>query len=88
MTELAAQLQIAYEELEPQFKALRASMSALKTAVRLASEEKPDALPMQKALVKLQAAARDGHRRWQSACLPLRSTWLPVKVSGSMAKKR
>ncbi|MBK7177275.1 MAG: hypothetical protein IPH82_08820 [Chloroflexi bacterium] len=59
MTELAAQLQIAYEELEPQFKALRASMSALKTAVRLASEEKPDALPMQKALLKLQAAAAD-----------------------------
>ena len=59
MTELAAQLQMAYEELEPQFKALRASMSALKTAGRLASEEKPDALPMQKALVKLQAAAAD-----------------------------
>jgi hypothetical protein len=31
----------------------------LKTAVRLASEEKPDALPMHKALVKLEAASAD-----------------------------
>ena len=59
MTELVAKLQLAQEELDPQFKALRASISALNTAVRLASEEKPDALPMQKALVKLQTAAED-----------------------------
>ncbi|MDJ0752205.1 MAG: hypothetical protein QNJ45_01720 [Ardenticatenaceae bacterium] len=59
MTELVTKLQLAQEELNPQFKALQASISALKTAVRLAGEEKPDALPMQKALVKLQVAAAE-----------------------------
>jgi hypothetical protein len=57
MEELAARLQTAQDELDPQFKALRTAMSALRTAARLAGEEKADALPMQKALVKLQAAA-------------------------------
>ncbi|HFQ93377.1 MAG TPA: hypothetical protein ENK32_05175 [Anaerolineae bacterium] len=59
MEELLSQLQAAQAELEPQFKALRGAMGALKTAVRLASEEKADALPMQKALVKLETAAAE-----------------------------
>jgi hypothetical protein len=59
MDQLLTQLQAAQEELEPQFKALRNTMNALRTAVRLASEEKADALPMQKALLKLEAAAAE-----------------------------
>lgn len=57
MEALLAQLQTAQAELDPQFKALRSATSALKTAVRLASAEKPDALPMNKALIKLETAA-------------------------------
>lgn len=57
MEELLAGLHLAQAELDPQFKALRASIGALRAAVRLASEEQADALPMQKVLVKLQAAA-------------------------------
>ena len=56
---LLAQLQVAQDELDPQFKALRSVMGAMKTAVRLAGEEKADALPMQKALLKLETAAAD-----------------------------
>ena len=59
MEDLLAQLLAAQDELDPQFKALRGAMGSLKTAVRLASEEKPDALPMHKALLKLEAAAAD-----------------------------
>ncbi len=59
MEEVLAQLLTTQAELEPQFKAYRMTMSALKTAVRLASEEKADALPMQKALLKLETAAAD-----------------------------
>lgn len=59
MEELLTQLQVAQAELEPQFKALRGAMGALKTAVRLASAEKADALPMQKALIKLETAAAE-----------------------------
>ncbi len=58
MEDVLAKLQMAQADLEPQFKALRTIMSALKTAVPLASAT-PDALPMQKALVKLEAAAAD-----------------------------
>ena len=57
MEEILAQLLTAQDELEPQFKAYRLTMGALKTAVQLANEEKTDALPMQKALVKLETAA-------------------------------
>ena len=59
MENVLAQLEAAQAELDPQFKALRTTMSALKTAVRLTNEEKADALPMQKALVKLETAAAD-----------------------------
>lgn len=55
--ELLTNLQSSQQELEPQFKALRAATAALKTAIRLAGEEKADALPMQKALAKLQEAS-------------------------------
>lgn len=57
MEEVLTQLQEAEQELDPQFKALRQTMSALKTAVRLTANGKADALPMQKALVKLETAA-------------------------------
>ena len=56
--ELLAQLQAAQQELDPQFKALRDATGALKQAVRLAGEEKLDALAMQKALTKLQQASQ------------------------------
>lgn len=59
MEVILAQLLTAQGALEPQFKAYRLAMSALKTAVQLASEEKADALPMQKALAKLETAAAD-----------------------------
>ncbi|MDQ4074697.1 MAG: hypothetical protein M3220_00470 [Chloroflexota bacterium] len=55
--QLLEELQDAQQELEPRFKALRSATGALKQAIKLASEEKADALPMQKALVKLQQAA-------------------------------
>ncbi len=54
--DLRQQLQQAQQELDPQFKALRAATGALKGAMRLADQEKADALPMQKALVKLEQA--------------------------------
>jgi hypothetical protein len=50
-------VQLAQAELGPQFKALQQAMGALRTAVGLAGEEKVDALPMQRALVKLEIAA-------------------------------
>lgn len=51
-------LEAAQSELQPQFMALRAVTAALKTAVSLAVAEKADALPMHKALLKLEAAAQ------------------------------
>jgi hypothetical protein len=57
MEEVLLPLQTAQAELEPQFKALRAAVGALQTAARLASAEKADALPMQKALARLETAA-------------------------------
>ncbi|MEZ4682812.1 MAG: hypothetical protein R2932_52255 [Caldilineaceae bacterium] len=54
--ELLPTLQATQQELDPQFKALRAATAALKQAQRLAGEEPLDALAMQKALVKLQQA--------------------------------
>jgi hypothetical protein len=59
MEALLAQLQDAQQELDPQFKALRGVMGALRTAVRLASDEKADALPMHKALTKLELTAAE-----------------------------
>ncbi|MCB0047218.1 MAG: hypothetical protein KDD92_17465 [Caldilineaceae bacterium] len=54
--ELRQQIQAAQTDMEPRFKALRSATSALKGAQRLADQEKADALPMQKALVKLEQA--------------------------------
>lgn len=59
MEEVLAKLEEAQAELEPQFKALRGVMGALKTAVRLAAADKADALPMHKALLKLETTAVD-----------------------------
>lgn len=56
VTELQEKIRTAQAELDPQFKALRGATSALKQALRLAGEEKLDALAMQKALVKLEQA--------------------------------
>lgn len=53
---LLQQIQQSQQDLEPRFKALRTATSALKGAARLAGQEKADALPMQKALVKLTQA--------------------------------
>ncbi|NJN82319.1 MAG: hypothetical protein HC802_08630 [Caldilineaceae bacterium] len=47
----------AQDELTPKFKALQAATGALKQAARLASDEKSDALAMQKAQTKLEQAA-------------------------------
>ena len=57
MADVLLMLTAARTELEPQFKALRGVMAALNTAVALASAAKVDALPMQKALTKLEMAA-------------------------------
>lgn len=57
MEETLAQLEAARVDLDPQFKALRSVMSALNKAIRLASADKADALPMYKALTKLETAA-------------------------------
>lgn len=59
METVLTQLLAAQAELTPQFMALRATMGALNTAVKLASENKADALPMHKALLKLEAAAAE-----------------------------
>jgi hypothetical protein len=55
--ELSQQLQAAQADLEPEFKNLRAVMAALTTAARLAADEKPEALAMQKARLKLEQVA-------------------------------
>lgn len=55
--ELAEELQRTQQTLAPRAKALQAATAALKQALKLASEERADALPMQKALGKLQQAA-------------------------------
>lgn len=59
LEDVLARLEIVQTELNPQFKALKATISALNVAARLASAEKADALPMQKALAKLEAAATE-----------------------------
>ena len=55
--DLVESVREAQRTLEPQFKELRQAVAALKTAARLAENEKPDALPMNKALQKLEQAA-------------------------------
>ena len=55
--ELVEQLRRTQQTLEPRAKALRSAAAALKQALKLAGDPKPDALPMQKALIKLQGAA-------------------------------
>lgn len=57
MNETLQQLQTAQQTVEPRFRALRSASSALKAAAKLAAEDKADALPMQKALLKLEQAA-------------------------------
>jgi hypothetical protein len=57
MDDLVQKLQAAQAELEPQFRALRGAIGALNAALRLASAPTTDALPMQKALTKLETAA-------------------------------
>jgi hypothetical protein len=54
---LLAQLQAAQANLEPQYHALHATVSALKRAVALASDETLDAIAMHKHLAKLEEAA-------------------------------
>ncbi|MEX2534433.1 MAG: hypothetical protein WD273_02445 [Trueperaceae bacterium] len=55
--ELVDQLRDAQQTLEPGFKDLREATTALKKAVKLASDDKPDALPMHKVLLKLEQSA-------------------------------
>jgi hypothetical protein len=57
MDDLVQKLQAAQADLEPQFRALRGVIGALNTTLRLASAPTADALPMQKALTKLETAA-------------------------------
>lgn len=57
-TELLEQLKAAQQELDPKFKALSAATGALRQAVALASEDKADALAMQKVLAKLSDASK------------------------------
>lgn len=52
--DLVKQLQTTQQALEPKVKALSSASSALKQAIRLAAQEKADALPMQKTLAKLE----------------------------------
>lgn len=56
--ELVEQIKRAQQELDPQFKALQAVSGALRQAATLAGQEQMDALAMQKALIKLQQAAK------------------------------
>ena len=54
---LLEELVTAQDELTPQFKALQASLGALKQAARLAAEEQTDALAMQKVQARLEQAS-------------------------------
>ena len=53
---LIEQLKSGQSDILPRFKALQAMTGALKQGLRLATQEKLDALPMQKALAKFEAA--------------------------------
>ena len=59
LKEALVQLETAQKELDPQFAALRMTMGALKPAIRLSKDDKADALPMQKALLKLETAVTE-----------------------------
>lgn len=59
MEDTLSYLLAAKADLEPQFKALRTVMSALNMTVRLSGADKADALPMQRALTKLETAAAE-----------------------------
>ncbi len=59
LQEALTQLETAQKELDPQFAAFRMTMGALKPAIRLSKDEKADALPMQKALLKLETAVTE-----------------------------
>lgn len=59
MEDVLSQLEAAQKDLQPQFAALRAATGALRKAASLAAADKADALPMHKALLKLQAAAQE-----------------------------
>ncbi|MCL4262814.1 MAG: hypothetical protein KJ069_06345 [Anaerolineae bacterium] len=67
MESVLAQLLAAQAELESQFRVLKGVMGALNTAVKLAGENKADALPMHKALLKLEAAAEVGNETLATA---------------------
>jgi hypothetical protein len=54
---LVDELQAALVELEPRFKALRGATGALQHALKLAAEERPEALLLQKSLVRLKQSA-------------------------------
>jgi small-conductance mechanosensitive channel len=56
-SELLEQLQAAQRELEPRAKALQGATAALRNAIKLAGDEKAEALAMQKVLAKLQQSA-------------------------------
>ena len=56
---LIEQLQAAQQAIEPDFKALRQALAALKRAGKLAAEERLDAIAMQKALWGCGSAGRD-----------------------------
>ena len=53
---LIEQLKNGQSDISPRFKALQAMTGALKQGLRLASQEKIDALPMQKALTRFETA--------------------------------
>jgi hypothetical protein len=59
MEDVLTQLEAAITELAPQLKALRTATSSLNRAARLAAADKADALPMQRALTRLEAAAEN-----------------------------
>jgi hypothetical protein len=54
--ELLERLNSAQKRLEPRLKALSSASGALKQVLKVAGEEHPDALAMQKVLAKLQQA--------------------------------
>ena len=67
--ELTRQIQAAQEEIEPEFKTLQTALSALKTAARLAADEKQEALAMHKALAKLEQITPEVGRESMTAAV-------------------
>ncbi len=56
--ELLTQLQVTYQELQPQLKALRNATNTIQRAIKLMNREKPEALAMQHTLGKLKQASQ------------------------------